>query len=143
MRNISSLPQKNFTVNDLLLSDYDYPQTAINNAWKEKLWVHEHNWGGNNGIISDAVKLSHARNMYSLSNDLASGTLGTLIKNIKCNTSGIPLIVFNSLAWERTDIVDHVVSIDNQGVNELYLTDYNGNFVLSQIKTLATIWTAA
>jgi len=130
--------EKFSTINDLLLPDYNYPQTAINNAWEEKLWVHEHNWGGNNGIISDAVKLSNARNMYTLSNDLVSGTLGTLIKNIKCSTMGIPLVVFNSLAWERTDIVDHVVSIEKQGINELYLTADNGNFVPSQIKTLAT-----
>jgi len=130
--------EKFSTINNLLFSGYDYPQAAINNAWEEKLWVHEHNWGGKNGIISDAVKLSNARNMYTLSNDLVTGTLGTLIQNIKCSERGIPLVVFNSLAWERTDIVDHVVSIEKQGIRELCLTDQNGNFVSSQIKTLST-----
>jgi len=123
---------------NLLLPEYNYPQTAINNAWEEKLWVHEHNWGGTNGIISDAVKLANARNMYTLSNDLVSSTLGTLNKQIRCSNRGIPLIVFNSLAWERTDIVDHVVSIEKRGIKELCLMDENGNSVPSQIKTLST-----
>ena len=129
--------EKFSTINKLLLPGYDYPQTAINNAWQEKLWVHEHNWGGNKGIISDAVKLANARNMYTHSNDLVSGTLGTLIKNIKCSSSGIPLVVFNSLAWERTDIVDHIVPIEKQGIKELTLTDEKGSFIPSQIKTLS------
>ena len=130
--------EKFSTINNLFFSGYDYPQTAINNAWEEKLWVHEHNWGGHNGIISDAVKLANARNMYTLSNDLVSGTLGTLVQNIKCSERGIPLVVFNSLTWERTDIVDHVVSIEKQGIRELCLTDQKGNFIPSQIKTLST-----
>jgi alpha-mannosidase len=130
--------EKFSTINKLLIDDYNYPQTSINNAWQEKLWVHEHNWGGKNGIISDAVKLANARNMYTLSNDLVSSTLGTLIQSIRCSNRGIPLVVFNSLAWERTDIVDQVVSIEKQGIYELCLTDENGNFVPSQIKTLST-----
>ncbi len=130
--------EKFSAINYLLLPGYDYPQAAINNAWKEKLWVHEHNWGGNNGIISDAVKLSNARNMYSLSNDLVSSTLGSLLQNIRCNNRGIPLVVFNSLAWKRTDIVDQVVSIRKSGINELCLINDKGNSVASQIKTLST-----
>lgn len=130
--------EKFSTINHLLLPHYDYPQAAINNAWEEKLWVHEHNWGGNKGIISDAVKLANARNMYTLSNDLVSGTLGTLIKNIRCNNKGIPLVVFNSLAWERTDIAKHEVSLEKQGIRELTLFDAKGNFIPSQIKTLST-----
>ena len=93
---------------------------------------------GNKGIISDAVKLANARNMYTLSNDLVSVTLGTLIKNIRCSNKGIPLVVFNSLAWERTDIANHVVSLEKQGIKELTLSDAKGNFIPSQIKTLST-----
>ena len=130
--------EKFSTINKLLLPTYDYPQTAINNAWQEKLWVHEHNWGGNKGIISDAVKLANARNMYTHSNDLVSGALGTLTKNIRCSKVGIPLVVFNSLAWERTDFVDHIVSIPKLGISVLSLTDVKGKYIPSQIKTLST-----
>jgi alpha-mannosidase len=130
--------EKFSAINDLLLPGYDYPQTAINEAWEGKQWVHEHNWGGTDGIISDAVKLANARNMYKLSDNLVSSTFGTLIQNIRCKNRGIPLVVFNSLAWGRTDVVDHVVLIEEQGINELNLTDKNGNSVPSQIKTLST-----
>ena len=60
------------------------------------------------------------------------------LKNIKCSDKGIPLVVFNSLAWEQTDIVDHIVSIEKQGIRELTLTDEKGSPIASQIKTLAT-----
>ena len=130
--------EKFSAINNLLIPNYDYPKAAINNAWEEKLWVHEHNWGGNNGIISDAVKLANARNMYRLSNDLVSNTLGTLVQNIRCTNKGIPLVVFNSLAWGRTDIVNQVVLIEKQGIRDLTLTDESGKPVLSQLKTLST-----
>jgi len=130
--------EKFSAINDLLLHDYDYPQAAINNAWKGKLWVHEHNWGGRNSIISDAVKLAHARDTYRLSEDLVSHTLGTFIQHIRCSNRGIPLVVFNSLTWERSDIVDYEVSVEKQGINELCLVDGKGNSVPSQIKTIST-----
>jgi alpha-mannosidase len=130
--------EKFSTLNDLLFPDYEYPKFAIDNVWKGKLWVHEHNWGGTDGDISDAVKLARARDTFRLADDLKSSSLGTLAANIRYKDLGTPLVVFNSLAWERTDIVDYVVTLKKVGIIELHLMDGAGNNVPAQIKVQAT-----
>ena len=130
--------EKFSTINDLLFPDYEYPKFAINNVWKGKLWVHEHNWGGTNGDISDAVKLARARETYRLADDLKTSTLGMLATNIRFKELGIPLVAFNSLAWERTDIVDYIVTLEEQGIAELHLLSGSGKEVPAQIIVLAT-----
>ncbi len=130
--------EKFSAINDLLFPDYEYPKFAIDNVWKGKLWVHEHNWGGTDGDISDAVKLARARETYRLADDLRSNTLGTLASNIRYKNIGTPLVVFNSLAWARTDIVDYVVAVKELGIAELHLLDGSGKDVPVQIKVLAT-----
>ena len=47
--------EKFSTINDLLFPNYDYPRLAINNVWQGKLWVHEHNWGGTDGDITEVI----------------------------------------------------------------------------------------
>ncbi|VAX28744.1 hypothetical protein MNBD_IGNAVI01-110, partial [hydrothermal vent metagenome] len=129
--------EKFAAINDVLFSDYDYPRLAINNAWKGKLWVHEHNWGGKDGDISDAIKLARARATFRQSNDIVTSTLDTLVSNIRFRDSGIPLVIFNSLTWKRTDIVDHVIVLKKQGVLNLHLLDSSGKEVPVQIEVQA------
>ena len=130
--------EKYSAINDLLFPDYEYPKFAIDNVWKGKLWVHEHNWGGTDGDISDAIKLARARETFRLADDLKTNALGTLASNIHFKDLGIPLVVFNDLAWERTDIIDNIVAVDEQGIKELFLLDKSGKDISSQIKVLAT-----
>ncbi len=130
--------EKFSAVNDLLVSSYDYPKMGIDNVWKGKLWVHEHNWGGTDGDISDAVKLARARETFRLADDLRSNTLTTLASRIHCKDLGIPLVVFNSLAWQRSDIVDYVTSVQEKGISELHLLDGSGKDIPAQIKVLDT-----
>ena len=107
--NFVTAAEKFATFNDLFFPSYDYPHLAINNVWQGKLWVHEHNWGGTDGDISDAIKLSRARETFRLADDLVSSTLETLVSQINFQDTGIPLVVFNSLTWRRSDIVDHII----------------------------------
>lgn len=129
--------EKFSTINDLLFPNYDYPHLAINNVWQGKLWVHEHNWGGTDGDISDAVKLARARETFRLADDLVTSTLDKLVSNIRFTKSGIPLVVFNSLTWKRADIVDHIIVLKEQGVRALSLLDNSGKEIPVQIKVLS------
>ncbi|NOY58025.1 MAG: hypothetical protein GXO75_03695, partial [Calditrichaeota bacterium] len=129
--------EKFSAMNDLLFANYEYPRIAINTAWKGKLWVHEHNWGGTDGDISDAVKLATARMTFRLADDLVAATLDSLVSNIRCLETGIPLVVFNSLAWPRTDVVDHIITLDKPGVRNLHLLDADGKNIPLQIQVQA------
>ena len=129
--------EKFSTINDLLLPNYDYPRLAINNVWQGKLWVHEHNWGGTDGDISDAIKLARARETFRLADDLVTSTLDTLVSQIHFQDLGIPIIVFNSLTWKRIDIVDHIIVLKKQGIMNLRLLDNSGNEIPVQINVLS------
>ncbi|NIA31467.1 MAG: hypothetical protein GWP06_16360, partial [Actinobacteria bacterium] len=130
--------EKFSAMNDVLFANYEYPRIAVNAAWKGKLWVHEHNWGGTDGDISDAIKLATARQTFRLADDLVTTTLDSLVSNIRCRDTGIPLVVFNSLAWPRTDIIDHIITLDEPGVRNLHLLDADGKNIPLQIQVQAT-----
>ena len=130
--------EKVSALNTVLIPGYDYPRSAINSVWEEKLVVHEHNWGGHNGNISDGVKLARARDSYGVANDLLSGSLDALISQVRCRNQGIPLVVFNDLSWPRTDVVDYVVSVDKTGTRALRLLDAAGQEQPVQVNVQAT-----
>ena len=130
--------EKFAAINNALFPNYDYPRLAINNVWKGKLWVHEHNWGGKDGDISDAIKLARACATFRQANDIVTSALDTLISNISFRDSGIPLVIVNSLTWERTDIADHVISIKEPGTRSMRLLDSAGKEIPVQIQVLET-----
>ena len=126
MEQVVTAAEKVSAINSVLMAGYDYPRSAINSVWQGNLIVHEHNWGGHNGNISDAVKLARARDSYRVADDVLSGGLDALIPHIRCRGQGIPLVVFNQLGWPRTDLVDYVISIDKPGMRALRLLDAGG-----------------
>jgi len=129
--------EKFSAVNELIDSGFDYPARAIETVWKDRLWVHEHNWGGTNGIISDAVKLARARAAHRLATDINNDALTNLAAGIAVKETGTPLLVFNSLAWPRQDVVDHIVYIPRQGSREFALVNAQGQAIPAQFKAQA------
>ena len=130
--------EKVSAINSMLITGYDYPRSAINSVWQGKLLVHEHNWGGHNGIISDAVKLARARDGHRLADELLSGSLDVLVSHVRCRDKGIPLVVFNELSWPRTDVVDYVLAIDKAGTRALRLLDAKDQELPVQVNVRAT-----
>jgi alpha-mannosidase len=130
--------EKVSAINSVLMAGYDYPRSAINSVWQGNLLVHEHNWGGHNGIISDAVKLARARDSQRVADETLSGSLDALISHIRCRDRGIPLVVFNPLSWPRTDVVDYVLSVAETGTRALRLLDAEGQELPVQVNVQAT-----
>lgn len=84
---------------------HDYPQKTFTEAWRANCWP-DHGWGGNRGIVTDAVY----KESYEKSKRLADGLLADagarLVHRIQKRTENqIPVAVFNPLTWERTDVV--------------------------------------
>jgi len=129
--------EKFSTVLEWLDASHDYPVRAIDQVWKGRLWVHEHNWGGANGAISDAVKLARARDVYRLADEVNRDALTALAGAVSVQNRGTPLVVFNSLAWPRRDIVDPILSIPEPGLRKPGLVDRRGRPVPAQFNVLA------
>lgn len=83
----------------------DYPQQGLEDAWRANCWP-DHGWGGNKGVITDAVFVAS----YEKSSELADGLLrgaGTKLAATRRGwESGPSFVVFNPLNWERTDLAE-------------------------------------
>ncbi|MDP4186009.1 MAG: hypothetical protein Q8862_12725, partial [Bacteroidota bacterium] len=122
---LMTIAEKFSTIDCLLKKSFSgYPETRLTKAWENKIFP-DHGWGGKHGDITDALfeakytsALSEAKQLTEISlNNIAS----TILTN---NKKGIPVIVFNSLSWERTDPVSITVNFDPSKAASLKL--YNG-----------------
>ncbi|MEN8227821.1 MAG: glycosyl hydrolase-related protein [Bacteroidota bacterium] len=105
----------------------NYPAIRLQKAWEAKIYP-DHGWGGKNGIITDNLfrrKFEFARNEAEQILEIASRSISSKIKSdLK---KGIPVVVFNSLSWERTDIVDFEINFDEGEARSVYVNDAAGN----------------
>jgi alpha-mannosidase len=85
----------------------DYPAQEFATAWKANLWP-DHGWGGNHGAETDAVFGASYAKSKEIADQVLSGAGAALTRGLLRNaTSGshIPVVVFNPLSWDRTDVV--------------------------------------
>jgi alpha-mannosidase len=92
------------------ISDYTYPYKTLSEAYRHSLLFAAHCWGhhGSGGLAHEASiaeKMVHAYKSAVLAEDVLTKSLNKIADQINLPEEGYHLIVFNSLSWERTDIV--------------------------------------
>jgi alpha-mannosidase len=111
----------------------NYPQVELNKAWEAKIYP-DHGWGGKNGQITDNLFLQKYIEAKSTGERILDQTLMDISSKIKISRDkGIPVIVFNSLNWDRTDVATVTLSFNPGEVNYLVLKDAEGNSIPIQI----------
>ncbi len=104
-----------------------YPAARLQKAWEAKIYP-DHGWGGKNGQITDDLfrrKFEFARSEAKQILENASFSISS-----KINTNqkkGIPVVIFNSLGWERTDIVNFQVNFSESEAMSITVQDNHGN----------------
>ena len=84
----------------------DYPQKTFEEAWRANCWP-DHGFGGNKGLITDAVFVASYEKSSQLAEGLLSGAGTKLAKALKPDAkSALSFVVFNPLNWERTDLAE-------------------------------------
>jgi alpha-mannosidase len=110
----------------------DYPQASFTKAWENAIYP-DHGWGGKHGDMTDRT----FRTVYETARDIASGILEKSMNNIaariKHTNDAIPVTVFNTLSWERTDIVKFTLDAEGKPENTYKLTDQNGREIAYQL----------
>lgn len=126
--------EKFATVNSWIDGSFkNYPQDELNNAWKSKVYP-DHGWGGKNGNITDQLFLRKYIFARSQGEKILKQTLGNIASKIRVDTSkGIPLVVFNSLSWSRTDVAKTKVTFDKKEASGVTLKDWKNNVLPCQI----------
>jgi alpha-mannosidase len=96
------------------LSGTPYPASELNEAWKKVLFNQFHDLAAGSGIgviYKDAQK---DYDMVRFTADTATHQAASAIASYidtQSGGKGVPVLVFNPLAWERTDLVDFTVQL--------------------------------
>jgi alpha-mannosidase len=82
-----------------------YPEKDFAAAWQANCWP-DHGWGGIRGALTDAVYVQTYQKSKALADKLL-GEVGSKAAALVPKGSGAQkaLLVFNPVAWERTDVV--------------------------------------
>ncbi|OHB83033.1 MAG: hypothetical protein A2V98_12565 [Planctomycetes bacterium RBG_16_64_12] len=103
-------------------------------AWEPVLFNEAHDLAS--GVMTDHVyddTVGSYRFAERLGNELVESRLETLVSRIDTQGEGIPLVVFNTLGWSRTDAAEVKVGFSQQGVQGLRLLDSAGEAVPVQL----------
>jgi alpha-mannosidase len=98
------------TVASLLEGNFEnYPTGPLSEAWLAAVYP-DHGWGGKEGQVTDRL----FRKKYELARDRGKQMLAGAVQAIASNVQtasgeGIPVVVFNSLSWERSAPVEVVI----------------------------------
>ncbi|NOY41057.1 MAG: hypothetical protein GXP26_04355 [Planctomycetes bacterium] len=103
-------------------------------AWEPMLFNQAHDLMA--GVMTDHVyedTLSGYEFSKRLVDELVETRLSGLSSKIDTRGEGVPLVVFNALGWERTDIAEVDVGFSDEGVYDVQILDSSGKSVPSQI----------
>jgi alpha-mannosidase len=118
------------------LSGAGYPATQLTEAWKKVLFNQFHDLAAGSGI---GVIYQDAQEDYDMvrwaSAEVTSNALKTLANEVSTTSAsggGVPVLVFNPLAWERTDLVTADVQMPEAEKSGISVLDEHGKPLLFQ-----------
>jgi alpha-mannosidase len=117
------------------LEGSDYPGEKFNEAWKKVLFNQFHDLAAGSGI---GVIYKDAQQDYNvvhwIANDATAHALDTLSAQIKTNAApGVPVVVWNPLSWQRTDLVEFDVQMPSKPNGGVTVEDSRGKPLLAQV----------
>ncbi|WP_242135624.1 glycoside hydrolase family 38 N-terminal domain-containing protein [Aestuariivivens marinum] len=82
-----------------------YPFKELDEAWQAKIYP-DHGWGGHDGDITDDLFKAQLVKSEKLGTQLLNTGIDFIAGRIKTKEHlGVPIVLFNSLSWQRTDPV--------------------------------------
>ena len=96
------------------LSGTPYPASQLNEAWKKVLFNQFHDLAAGSGISVIYQDAQKDYDMVRFTADAATGQASAAIAgyiDTQSGSKGAGILVFNPLAWERTDLVEFTVQL--------------------------------
>jgi alpha-mannosidase len=82
-----------------------YPREELDAGWQAKIYP-DHGWGGHDGDITDNLFKERLVESQVIGDMLLDKATNFIARRVKTEEKkGIPVVLFNSLSWERTDPV--------------------------------------
>lgn len=125
--------EKFATANALVSGTFaEYPDAEIDAIWMDKIYP-DHGWGGKNGDITDEIFLKSYLSAEANANLVLSKTLASLASKVQTDrTKGTPVVVFNSLSWDRTSPVAVKASFAKGEVKNVAASSADGKQLTTQ-----------
>jgi len=90
-----------------LLYGRPYPQDGMLLSWKNLLFDHFHDIMPGSGIAVNYLDAKrNLENVDSATNDVALGSIREIAAHVNTLGQGVPVLLFNSQSWPRTDVVE-------------------------------------
>lgn len=114
-----------------------YPQARLAEAWKSKIYP-DHGWGGKNGEITDNTFRRHFEHALAEAEGMVETGLNRLSSQIqtKAKKKEIPIAVFNTLSWRRSDPVRVAISLNLGYASEIAVRTSDGREVPCQLSSI-------
>jgi len=115
-----------------LLYGHPYPQEEMERAWKRLLFDHFHDIMPGSGIAVNY--LDAKRNLEDVERagrEIMQGAFHEILAHINTLGDGVPIVVFNSLSWPRTEIIETEAQLPNP-VREIEVVDATGKLAESE-----------
>jgi len=110
----------------------NYPQASFTTAWENAIYP-DHGWGGKHGDMTDRTFRTVYETARSIATDILGKSMDNIASRINFSKEAIPVTVFNTLSWERTDIVKFTLDAEGNPENSFRLVDQNGNEIPYQL----------
>ena len=90
-----------------LLFGRPYPHDGMELTWKNLLFDHFHDIMPGSGIAVNYLDaMRNLENVDRAANDVTMGSLREIAAHVNTQGEGVPVLIFNSLSWPRTEVVD-------------------------------------
>jgi len=110
-----------------------YAQGQFEDAWKNLLFDHFHDIMPGSGIAVNY--LDAKRNLEDVARsakEIRDGALEAILAHINTQGAGVPVVVFNSLSWPRTEVIEAEAQLPDR-VKQIEVLDTQGQQVEYQL----------
>ena len=117
------------------LEGKSYPTERLNDAWKKVTFNNFHDLaaGSGIGIIYKDAQKDYDQVRWS-TNEISQNSLKLLASEVDTRVAaGVPVMIFNPLAWERPGEITLDVQMPARGTNGITVLDGNNHVVPSQV----------
>ena len=118
------------------LYGHPYPQESMTQAWKNLLFDHFHDIMPGSGIAVNY--LDAKRNLENVDrsvDDITHTSLSEIAAHVNTQGDGVPVILFNSLSWPRTEVTEIEAQLPAPAAS-IEVVDSSGKPYVSQLLTI-------
>jgi alpha-mannosidase len=113
-----------------------YPQDLMTQTWKNLLFDHFHDIMPGSGIAVNYLDAKrNLENVDRAANDITYGSLREIAAHVNTNGDGVPILLFNSLSWPRTDVSEMEVQLADPA-RAIQVVDSNGKPAETQLLSM-------